>query len=109
MSDEKDQDEDPGLIALRNEIKQWESRKNKSAAALARVERLKLHLADAEVGFTSPEAVKALDKLNDLEIRRLASFALRFYDNCWTDRDRDITEGCRAVLGRKGENEEMYS
>lgn len=73
-----------------------------------RGETLKVLLKDARTGFTSGLAVEELDKLTFEQMKRLAAMAIRFYDNCWTDRDRDLTEGVRAVLGRKGENEEMY-
>jgi hypothetical protein len=73
-----------------------------------RRERLKLMLEDAEVGFTSGEAIEELQKLNFTQMQRLAAMALRFYDNCWTDSKRDLMGGLKVVLGRESEVEKMY-
>lgn len=106
MSDEEDPEED-----ARKRIKaQIEALAHAESGTVDgdRRERLKLMLDDAEVGFSSALAIEELQKLSYAQMQRLAAMALRFYDNCWTDRDRDIMQGAKVVLKRESEHEKMY-
>lgn len=106
MNDDEDA-EDPELTKLRETIKRLAGTKGKmSTAAEIRLGRLTIHVEDAEIGYTNADAINELDKLNDTQIRRLASMAIRCFDSPWSDAGRDLSRGVEAVLDRKPKEDE---
>lgn len=106
MSDEDDPEEE-ARVRVRAQIKALETAESGTIDGDRR-ERLKALLEDAEFGYTSGMAIEELQKLSFAQRERLAAMALRFYDNCWTDSQRDLTRGLKEVLGRQSEVEKMY-
>lgn len=101
-------EEAPGIVWLKGRIAVMEAQQAEPGTIDAlRLGWMRKHLEDAEVGYTTGEAVQeVMESVSFENTRRLAAMVIRFFDSPWSDAERDLLRGVEDVLGRESKRED---